>query len=278
LSPRRENPLSLGREPVLSAVEGRVRVRVRGFGVLLGFIFLVLLAAACKTGGHAATGSSASDAANASADRVIVSTLAPEPTRTREPATPAQAPAATLAAAATSQPSTATPPPGTSTPRPSPSATPSPTITPTPPSSPTPGPTITGSTPLSAREQYLFDAHNAERLSRSLSPLTLDPTLEAIARTRAQVMADNHLFSHYNPNGDNVYDMLDDAGYPWQDATENIHWNDFAASQADSIAMSEYMASAAHRANILKPGFNRVGVGVATSAAGVHYYSVVFSD
>jgi uncharacterized protein YkwD len=42
--------------------------------------------------------------------------------------------------------------------------------------------------------------------------------------------------------------------------------------------MSEYMASPAHRANILKPGFHRVGVGAATSVAGVHYYSIVFSD
>jgi uncharacterized protein YkwD len=240
---------------------------------LLGFVFLIAVGGtACKTGSHAATGSSASGAANASADRVIVSTLAPEPTRTREPATPTQAPAATLALGATSQPATATAPPGTSTPRPSS------TLTPTPASSPTPRPTITGSTPLSDREQYLFDAHNAERLSRGILPLTLDPTLEYIARTRAQVMADHHLFSHYNPNGDNVYDMLDGAGYPWQDATENIHYNDFSPSQADSIAMSEYMASPAHRGNILKPGFQRVGVGVATSAAGVNYYSIVFSD
>jgi uncharacterized protein YkwD len=240
-------------------------------------LLVAALAAACNTGGHAATGSSASGAANA--DRVIVSTLAPEPTRTREPATPTQAPAAALAvAAATTDSPSATALPGTSTPRPSPTATPPPTLTATPASSPTPRPTITGSTPLSDREQYLFDAHNAERLSRGIAALTLDTTLEGIARSRAQVMADNNLFSHYNPNGDNVYDLLDDAGYPWHDATENIHWNDFAAAQADSIAMSEYMASPAHRANILKAGFHRVGVGVSTSAAGVHYYSVVLSD
>lgn len=235
------------------------------------------MAAACKTSGHAASGSSASGAANANADRVIVSTLAAEPTRTREPATPSQAPAASLALGATLQPSV-TAPPGTSTPRPSPTATPPPTLTPTPAASPTPRPPISGVTPLSDREQYLFDAHNAERVSRGIAALTLDTTLEGIARSRAQVMADNNLFSHYNPNGDNVYDLLEEAGYPWKDATENIHWNDYAAAQADSIAMSEYMASPAHRANILKAGFQRIGVGVATSAGGVHYYSIVFSD
>lgn len=91
-------------------------------------------------------------------------------------------------------------------------------------------------------------------------------------------MADNNLFSHYAPNGQTIFDMMAAVSYAWQDATENIHFNDYAISQADSVAMSEYMASPAHRANILKPGFHRVGVGVATSAAGVSYYSVVFSD
>jgi uncharacterized protein YkwD len=248
---------------------------VRRFVVFLGTLLLMTFVAACNPGGgHATGGSSGSSAANANVDRVLVATLAPEPTRTREAPTPAQAPA-TLAAQA---------PAGSATPRPTATVTPSsavtasPTVTPTPAASPTPAPTFTGSTPLSAREQYLFDAHNAERASRGIAVLALDPTLEAVARTRAQVMADNHLFSHYNPDGDNVYNMLDAAGYPWRDATENIHFNDFSASQADSIAMSEYMASAAHRANILKPGFHRIGVGVASSAAGVHYYSVVFSD
>jgi uncharacterized protein YkwD len=249
---------------------------VRRFVAFLGTLLLMTFVAACNTGGRAATGgSSGSGAANANVDRVLVATLAPEPTRTQEPTPPAQTPAATPAAAAPA--GSATPRP-TATVTPSPSVTASATATPTPAASPTPAPTLTGTTPLSAREQYLFDAHNAERASRGIAVLALDPALEAIARTRAQVMADNHLFSHYNPDGDNVYDMLDAAGYPWRDATENIHFNDFSASQADSIAMSEYMASAAHRANILKPGFNRVGVGVATSAAGVHYYSVVFSD
>lgn len=91
-------------------------------------------------------------------------------------------------------------------------------------------------------------------------------------------MAANNLFSHYAPNGQTIYDLFAAASYAWVDATENIHFNDVSLSQSESWAMTEYMTSPAHRANILKPGYHRLGVGVATSAAGVHYYSVVFSD
>ncbi len=124
----------------------------------------------------------------------------------------------------------------------------------------------------------MFDAHNAQRASRGIAPLLIDPTLQTIARTRAQIMADNNLFSHYSPGGETIFDLFAAVSYAWQDATENIHYNNATLSQSDSLAMSEYMASPAHRANILKPGFGRIGIGVVTSSAGVHFCSVVLSD
>jgi uncharacterized protein YkwD len=236
---------------------------------------MAALALGCNSGPAASEGSG-EGAASANAERVLVATLAPEPTRT--PERPTQPPAPTIAVAAPAL----LPPTATHTPQPTqtPSATPTATLSPTPTAtaSPTPTPLVAGSITLSGREQALFDAHNAERTSRGIARLRINPTLQEIARRRAQIMADNHLFSHYNLNGDTIYDMLADEDYPWDDATENIHFNDYPASQADAVAMSEYMASPPHRANILKPGFHRVGVGVATSSAGVHYYSIVFSD
>jgi uncharacterized protein YkwD len=250
-------------------------VRVLRHEPVLGLVLLLASMAALALGcnsGPAATEGSGEGAASANAERVLVATLAPEPTRKPEP------PAPTIAVPTP----TLLPPTATHTPQPSqtPSATPTATLSPTPTAtpSPTPTPLVVGSITLSAREQALFDAHNAERASRGIARLRIDPALQEIARQRAQIMADNHLFSHYNLNGDTIYDMLADEDYPWDDATENIHFNDYSASQADAVAMSEYMASAPHRANILKPGFHRVGVGVATSSAGVHYYSIVFSD
>ncbi|HLG11726.1 MAG TPA: CAP domain-containing protein [Dehalococcoidia bacterium] len=248
--------------------------------VFLTALLLVLatLTLGCNSDSPTTTAGAGEDASSANADRVIVVTKAPEPTRVAEGPTPTQPPAPTIAVpTATPMPPT-TAPTGTPTPSPTPAPSPSPTSTPNAPSTPTSGGAITGSSTLSSREQALFDAHNAERASRNIAPLTTDSTLQTIARSRAQIMAANDLFSHYAPNGDNIYDLFADANYPWLDATENIHFNDYAPFQADSVAMSEYMASPAHRANILKPGFHRVGVGVATSAAGTHYYSIVLSD
>ena len=237
-------------------------------------ILALSLGFGCKSGAQPSTEASRAESESASAAGVSIATLAPEPTRALPSATSTPQPTATSAPptpTATRSPATAT---ATSTPKPT--QTPSPS--PTPFGTPTPTATPGGPVVLTAREQTIFDGHNAERSSRSIPPLAIDPTLQTIARARAQIMADNNLFSHYAPNGDSIYDMLAAAHYPWIDATENIHFNDYSPSQAESVAMSEYMASPAHRANILKPGFHRVGIGVATSAAGTHYYSVVLSD
>jgi uncharacterized protein YkwD len=251
----------------------------RSYVLPLPILFLsASLTLACTSTSPTATAGSGEEAASAGADQVLVTTLVPLPTRTPEPATPTQQPAPTLAAPT----STLVPATATSTPQPTLTpilvASPAATLTPLATDSPAPTAILTGSTVLSSREQAIFVAHNAERSSRGISPLSSDPTLQTIARARAQIMADNNLFSHYAPNGDTIYDMFDDAGYDWDDATENIHFNDVPLSQADAWAMNEYMASAPHRASILKPGFQRIGIGVAASASGVHYYSVVLSD
>ena len=98
-----------------------------------------------------------------------------------------------------------------------------------------------------------------------------------VARERAQTMADSGVFSHYAPNGDTVFDLLDDAGYAFGDATENTHFNNVASGEV-SFAMSEYRSSPPHLANILDPGFRRAGIGFVTSTSDVHYVVVFFSD
>jgi uncharacterized protein YkwD len=140
----------------------------------------------------------------------------------------------------------------------------------------TPTPIVIDGIVLSPQEQALFAAHNQERVRLGIDPLSLNPTLMSIARSRAQTMADTGLFSHYNPNGDTVYNLLDDANYPWVDATENIHYNN--VNGAVSFAMREFNRSPPHRANIVNPDFHRVGIGFVTTASGYHYISVVFSD
>ncbi len=156
---------------------------------------------------------------------------------------------------------------------PTPSLTPTATPTPT----PTPTPIIIDGVTLSPQEQQLFTAHNQIRASRALALFELHTVLMDVGRERAQTMADSGVFSHYAPNGDTVFDLLDDAGYAFGDATENTHFNN-VTSGAVSFAMAEYQKSPPHLANIVNPGFLRVGIGFVTSTSGVHYIVIVFTD
>jgi uncharacterized protein YkwD len=242
-------------------------------------VLAALLLTACTSGQGEATRSAGDGGQAVSAAGVVVATIEPEPTRAPAPTTTPPA-AATLGALHVPEPTvTPTPPPATESP--TETATPglsaTPPLTPTPSLTPTPTATLRPGE-LTQREQALLEAHNAERAARGIPLLTVNPVLQEIARERARIMARNNLFSHYSPTGETVYDMLDEAGYAWNDATENIHYNNVAESQSGALAMSHYMASPAHRANILKAGFRRVGVAVETNRQGVHYFSVVFSD
>jgi uncharacterized protein YkwD len=243
-------------------------------------LLLAALLLACSTKGGASPESSRTSAGSASSDAAVtIATLTPQPTLLLP--SPTLTPTASPLPSATPPP-TDTPVPPTDTPSPTATETqtptPSPTPTPTPTPTVTPTPILIGGIELSQYEQALFAKHNEIRADEGIPPLSLDATLMDVARERAQTMADTGEFTHYAPNGDTVFDLLDDAGYPWSDATENIHYNDVALSAAVSFAMNEYGKSPVHYANVIDPGFLHIGIGFVTSASGVHYISIVFTD
>jgi uncharacterized protein YkwD len=253
----------------------------RAFALLL----LLSLALACTSKGGAAPETTRSAAgSDTSAAAVSIATLTPEarlalPTETST-ATPSPQPSTTPSPSEmpvsptttfTPTPTVTLTPTATLTPTqtPTPTATPTPTVTPT--------PIVVNGIVLTSEEQALFAYHNQLRVQEDIEPFQLNPVLMAIAHERAQTMADSGVFSHYALNGDTVFDLLDDADYEWEDATENIHYNN-ATSGAVSLAMVEFQNSPPHRANIYNPDFHRVGVAFVTSASGVHYIVIVFTD
>ncbi len=96
----------------------------------------------------------------------------------------------------------------------------------------------------------------------------------AIARDRAQVMADDDVLSH---NGQDVFDRLEAAGVSNFGASEIIAWNTYP-NRLDSVrsAIRGWMHSSGHRAIMLSTNRNYVGYGVAISASGKRYYAGVF--
>ncbi len=108
-----------------------------------------------------------------------------------------------------------------------------------------------------ASESQMFTDVNRERTSRGIAPLSLDPQITAIARAYAMDMWERHYFSHYNPEGKTVADRFTAAGISYQVVGENI-----ALAPTEETAMTGFMNSPGHKANILDTEFHKVGIGV----------------
>ena len=105
----------------------------------------------------------------------------------------------------------------------------------------------------SASEKQLVSLTNQARASAGLKSLKVDSTLTAIARSRSKDMIVRDYFSHtILGNGYNVFHVLDQKGYCYRIAGENIGWNNYPGRRRDvRRSRSQFMDSPGHRANIL---------------------------
>ncbi len=90
-------------------------------------------------------------------------------------------------------------------------------------------------------------------------------------------MADNNYFSHTSPTGETAFSIMNDLGYFYLIAGENIARNNYPDDESASVAMTGFMNSPGHRDNILDARFNKVGIGLAIDSAGMKYFAVVFA-
>lgn len=100
---------------------------------------------------------------------------------------------------------------------------------------------------------------NEDRVARALPELRVNPELESAAQRKAVDMAARGYFAHRGPDGKEPWEWITEAGYKYSYAGENL-----AVRYTDSAEVVEaWMASPSHRANILKPVYTEIGVGVA---------------
>ena len=100
---------------------------------------------------------------------------------------------------------------------------------------------------------------NDERTQYAEPVLTESPQLDAAAQAKAQDMAAKGYFSHTGPDGKEPWAWIDEVGYSYSYAGENL-----AVRFTDSRdVVNAWMASPAHKANIIKPAYTQIGVGVA---------------
>ncbi len=106
-------------------------------------------------------------------------------------------------------------------------------------------------------EQGMLDLVNQERTSRGLVALTMDDQLQELARYHGRDMFQRGYFAHETPEGVDPFQRMDAAGITYRLAGENL-----ALAPTLEIAHDGLMNSPGHRANILNPGFRKIGIGV----------------
>jgi uncharacterized protein YkwD/uncharacterized membrane protein required for colicin V production len=110
-------------------------------------------------------------------------------------------------------------------------------------------------------EQMLLGLLNQERADAGLSPLQLDPALAEVSRAHNHEMFALGYFGHVSPTAGSAVDRLAAAGLIYPLSGENI-----ALAPGPESAHERLMNSPAYRANILNPGFTRVGIAALRSA------------
>jgi len=111
-----------------------------------------------------------------------------------------------------------------------------------------------------AEEAELLKLINAERTKNGLSELKFDAELQRVARIKAQDLVDNNYFSHNSPTYGSPFEMMKSFSISYKAAGENI-----AGNSTLQGAVTAWMNSEGHRANILSNAYNYTGIGVVTS-------------
>lgn len=120
-------------------------------------------------------------------------------------------------------------------------------------------------------EQQMLELINEERTSRGLTPVELELRLNDSSEDHSQWMLNEDQFSHTGANGSSAGDRMRDADFEFDG---NWTWGENIAYQSERGAPgladdvedlhTSLMNSPGHRANILNPDYEVVGLGIET--------------
>jgi uncharacterized protein YkwD len=125
----------------------------------------------------------------------------------------------------------------------------------------------------SEREAALLQAVNQTRTAHGLQPLQLDVTLRLAARRHSQMMLRRNAFGHGALRA-----RLAVYGARGPRFGENLAWAVGSRAAAHRIVRL-WLTHSGHRANLLRPGFRRIGIGAPVgSFSGYRRATVVTAD
>jgi len=124
-----------------------------------------------------------------------------------------------------------------------------------------------------ASEREMFDLVNKERAAVGLRVLVWNEPLKKVGEAHCLDMFERGYFSHYTPEGLSPFDRMDKAGISYKAAGENL-----AYAPNVQVAHQGLMNSEGHRANILRPEFGHLGVGVIDGGINGKMFCQEFTD
>ena len=108
-------------------------------------------------------------------------------------------------------------------------------------------------------QSEIISLTNSERAQNNVKTLSENKKLNAAAQAKANDMVMRGYFAHQGPDGKEPWAWIQAAGYDYRYAGENL-----AVRFVDSKdVVSGWMASPTHRANMVKPVYTDIGVGIA---------------
>jgi len=116
---------------------------------------------------------------------------------------------------------------------------------------------FTSENKLTVAEQYLLAAANEARANQGLSPLRLDPVLAEASAVHARAMADHDTISHQFNDEPDLAERGANAGAHFSLISENV-----GEAPSSVIIHDLWMHSPGHRANLLDPNVDSIGIAV----------------
>ncbi|HLD63648.1 MAG TPA: CAP domain-containing protein [Candidatus Peribacteraceae bacterium] len=108
----------------------------------------------------------------------------------------------------------------------------------------------------------VFELTNVERVKAGLRPLRRNATLDVAAQRHAEDMDDNNFFDHRNKQGEYAGDRIQQVGYAYLAYGENIA----KGQEAPAKVVNDWMQSPGHKANLMLPEFDEIGIGVSDTS------------
>lgn len=139
---------------------------------------------------------------------------------------------------------------------------------------------------LAAVRAQLIELLDEHRAAQGLGPLGIDRRAQAAAQAHALDMARSGVLRHVDPDGRTPFDRYHAQGGLARYYAENVAWYGLAdqsraalasaISKLDAQMMAERPPDDGHRANIVSPLYDSVGIGIAVGPNGI-YLSEDFS-